>query len=181
MPQCSSCRQQKPLDAFGRDRQKKSGYLAACKSCRNASYNDRYMANLIEQRKRKLLNTTRWYAANKIKHLRQKRTYYACHLDQSRIQHKLYAKAHPGKIAEKTRRRNATKKKAYPKWANQFFISEIYGLAALRTRVTGIKWHVDHIVPLKNSLVCGLHCESNLQVIPARYNMSKGNRFSPEA
>ena len=79
--------------------------------------------------------------------------------------------------------RMAAKKLATPAWANQFFIEEIYDLAQRRTKLQtgGIKqWHVDHIVPLTSSLVCGLHVEHNLRVIPARDNHSKKNYFWPE-
>lgn len=69
---------------------------------------------------------------------------------------------------------------ATPKWANKFFMDEAYDLAKRRTIATGIKWHVDHIVPLKSPIVCGLHCEANLQVIPYRDNLRKGNRFWPD-
>lgn len=70
--------------------------------------------------------------------------------------------------------------KAQPKWANTFFIAEIYHLASLRTKHLGIKHHVDHIVPLRSKLVCGLHCESNLRVIPAIENNKKSNKTWPD-
>jgi hypothetical protein len=69
--------------------------------------------------------------------------------------------------------------RATPAWANHFFIEEAYDLAQRRTKSTGIKWHVDHIVPLRSKRVCGLHVENNLQVIPARTNLEKGNRVWP--
>lgn len=78
-----------------------------------------------------------------------------------------------------TARRRFCKANATPKWANSFFISEAYSLALLRSEVTGYKWQVDHIVPLRSKIVCGLHCESNLQVIPKSQNLSKGNRYWP--
>jgi len=64
----------------------------------------------------------------------------------------------------------ASKLNATPNWANLIAIKEIY-----RTCHEG--YHVDHIVPLQNDLVCGLHCEFNLQHLPARENLSKGNKF----
>lgn len=62
-----------------------------------------------------------------------------------------------------------------PVWANKFFIDEIYALARLRTELTGIEWQVDHIIPLRSKIVCGLHTEQNLQVIPAIENARKSN------
>lgn len=42
-------------------------------------------------------------------------------------------------------------------------------------------------MPLKNCVVCGeefkargLHCEDNLQILPALDNLSKGNRHWPD-
>jgi hypothetical protein len=87
--------------------------------------------------------------------------------------------AHPERVSAISARRKAQRLRATPAWANQFFIDEIYRLARLRTEATGFKWHVDHIVPLRSSRVCGLHVEHNLQVIPAKQNMVKGNRRWP--
>jgi hypothetical protein len=65
-------------------------------------------------------------------------------------------------------------------WANDFFIEEAYDLAHRRTKLSGKKWDVDHIVPLKSPLVCGLHVEHNLQVITHRQNCRKRNFDWPD-
>ncbi len=90
---------------------------------------------------------------------------------------KKYRKANRHKANAIDAKRRASKLKATPAWANKFYIEEIYRLAKDRTKLHGFVWHVDHIVPLINKNVCGLHCEHNLQVIPAHENLKKGNRF----
>ena len=77
-------------------------------------------------------------------------------------------------------RRRSQELNATPKWANEFFIEEIYDLAQLRSKALGIKFHVDHIVPLLSDKVCGLHEENNLQIIPALANLKKNNRHWPD-
>lgn len=85
-----------------------------------------------------------------------------------------------GRDAARVAKRKAAKIQATPAWSNDFFIGEIYELAKLRERMVGGRWHVDHIVPLQSVIVCGLHVESNLQVIPGPRNESKGNRHWPD-
>ena len=92
---------------------------------------------------------------------------------------KIYREDNIHKIYSLNASRRFSKMNATPKWSNIFFIQEAYALAKLRTKLTGIKWHVDHIVPLKSKLVCGLHCEANLQVITASQNSSKRNYHWP--
>ena len=86
-----------------------------------------------------------------------------------------YAKKHPEIAITSRRRRRVSLAHANVEWANSFFISEIYDLARRRTQVTGIKWEVDHIVPIRSRLVCGLHVHWNLAVIPAKINRKKSN------
>ncbi len=63
---------------------------------------------------------------------------------------------------------------ATPKWAVQWKIKLIYSMARLR----GLT--VDHIVPLHHPLVCGLHVEHNLQLLPEAANTRKGNLWWPD-
>jgi len=83
-------------------------------------------------------------------------------------------------VAALCRRRHASKLKRTPKWIGSeehWLMREAYELAALRSKMTGVKWHVDHIIPLQGRLVSGLHVPTNLRVIPAVENVRKGNRF----
>lgn len=59
-------------------------------------------------------------------------------------------------------------------------IDELYTVARMMTAETGIQYSVDHIVPIKHHLVCGLHVPWNLQIMKARDNSAKGNKFDPE-
>lgn len=79
---------------------------------------------------------------------------------------------------------NATKKaamrQAMPPWADTARIQSVYDLAHELTQSTGVKHHVDHIVPLISKRVCGLHVPANLRVVPATENLRKGNRWWPD-
>ena len=76
-------------------------------------------------------------------------------------------------------KRKAAKIRATPSWCIDFIIREAYQLAANRTKIFGFAWHVDHIVPLQNKIVCGLHAHTNIQVIPKLVNLKKGNSIWP--
>ena len=88
--------------------------------------------------------------------------------------------AHWKKASGDVAKRRAAKNNRTPPWLTEddlWLMREAYSLRALRDRVTGAKWHVDHIVPLRGMNVCGLHVPSNLQVIPAALNLAKGNKM----
>jgi hypothetical protein len=73
--------------------------------------------------------------------------------------------------------RHAIHTKACPNWADKDTINKIYETANELTDKTGITYEVNHIVPVKHDLVCGLHVEYNLQIIPKTENKEKSNKF----
>lgn len=68
------------------------------------------------------------------------------------------------------------KMNATPAWANKEEIEKIYEEAA-RLRGLGQDVEVDHIIPLNGKNICGLHIETNLQIITAAENRLKGARY----
>lgn len=118
--------------------------------------------------------------ANKAKLAEYQAAYRRSHREKFAAKRAINRRSRREKLAAYQALNRAGKIRATPSWANLFFIEEAYDLAQLRTKATGFKWHVDHIVPLRSKSVCGLHVENNLQVIPAIHNISKGNRHWPD-
>jgi hypothetical protein len=73
--------------------------------------------------------------------------------------------------------RRALRIKATPLWVDLSEIEAFYKNAAMLTAETGIRYSVDHIMPLKGKSSCGLHVPWNLQVITLESNIIKGNRL----
>ncbi len=71
------------------------------------------------------------------------------------------------------------RKENRPVYANELKISGIIKKRMELTASTGIQHHVDHIIPLKGELVCGLDIETNMGIITATENTRKNNKYDP--
>lgn len=106
--------------------------------------------------------------------------YRARHPERVAAAKKTYAQRNKGKINAAVAKRNAAKLNQTPVWLTEdelWMVDQAYELAVLRTNIFGFAWHVDHIIPLQGKTVAGLHTPYNLQVIPAKENLRKGNRL----
>lgn len=91
---------------------------------------------------------------------------------------KRWVAKYPERKAAATRLYQAAKRQAVAPWANRKAMLAFYEEARRLTKETGVPHHVDHIIPINHPTICGLHVETNLQVIPAAENVRKGNRLT---
>ncbi len=74
----------------------------------------------------------------------------------------------------------AVKLNATPKWLtkqNLIEIQDIYFCCSEYNRLLEEQYHVDHIIPLQGEYICGLHVPWNLQILTAKENQNKGNKY----
>lgn len=84
---------------------------------------------------------------------------------------KTYKYKKPWQNLANVRAYNLRKKQRIPIWADLYEIKMFY-------KNCPIGHHVDHVVPLCSSIVCGLHVINNLQYLRASENLKKSNSFS---
>ena len=89
--------------------------------------------------------------------------------------------ANPELVLANNKHRRTKHKQATPKWLTQEHKTEIkqfYLDAMLVSKITGVPYAVDHIVPLRGELVSGLHVPWNLAVITREENSKKSNKIN---
>jgi len=74
--------------------------------------------------------------------------------------------------AEGSRRRKARVRNAIPSDFDREGVLAMYNLSQKITAITGVKMHVDHIIPLSKG---GEHNVGNLQLLAATLNIAKGS------
>ena len=142
-----------------------------------AAYSREWRKKNLERAK---ANSKRWVAANHAHVLSRISKWQQENRDKKSNYQRKYRQINSEYYAEKCATRRAVKRTAMPFWANATAIQDLYRQAQELSVATGIKHNVDHIVPLRSKLVCGLHVEHNLRVIPATENFKKNNKVWPD-
>jgi hypothetical protein len=174
MKRCSVCREEKPLIDFSVRRASQDGLSYFCRPCGW----ERARAWRALNRGRHRASVAAWQKANRDRVNLRSKAWREKNRERRAAVVRNWAQRNPEKITEALARRRA--KIFTPAWADRKKIAAFYREAKRLEKETGIKYHVDHIVPLNSDLVCGLHVECNLQVIPARENVLKRNLAWPD-
>jgi hypothetical protein len=161
MKTCSKCEKLLPFSSFFKNKTRKDGLQAYCKICkRSADVKD--------------------YTLHKEKRSAYHREYRLKNHEQTLQTLKKYRDNNkPIRTALQSKRR-ASELQRTPKWLTQDELNDIkefYIMAKELEAVFPWKQCVDHIIPLQGRTVSGLHVPSNLQILSAKANMEKGNRY----
>jgi uncharacterized protein YbcC (UPF0753/DUF2309 family) len=176
MKACTKCKANKIFSEFSKMKTGKFGLRSWCKSCDSKEAKKWQSLN-----KDKAANTSKdWYEKNKTTASAAMRNWYQENKLKKKTAQKAWAVKNKDKVNASIASRKAKKLTATPDWANKEKISVIYEYAKLCTLVMKKSFHVDHIVPLVSTKVCGLHVEKNLQVLEASQNILKKNHHWPD-
>ena len=176
MKTCKKCQQVKPLSSFSKNERYADGHVSWCKECHKEANRAWYAANKDQHKRRSI----EWAKKNPESAKAAQKRHNKNHKEKRAEKYKEWAQANRPKRNAINSRRKAAKLKATPLWANQDAITVIYAEAMRRQEESGIRKHVDHIVPLQSKIVCGLHVEENLQIIDGSENESKRNFWWPD-
>lgn len=163
MKQCKRCSETKEYTSFNRDASRKDGYHSYCREC-----------SAIDKKKA--------YEAKKQHYIAKANDWRSNNPEKTKSYSKKARQVHKATRRADWMQYTANKLQACPKWLTneqRQSIKDKYVVAKYLEEVTGnlIKYHVDHIVPLRGVGVCGLHVPWNLQILNAKDNMSKNNKY----
>ncbi len=156
---CKTCRNKKSLEY----------------SCKNKAKTKEYKSKYAKDNKaRKNKLSQEWKAKNKEKVKASWSRYRKNRLHIIKAASLRRYKASPEKYRAKSNEYLARKRAHTVGWFEADKVKQLY----VKATVLGLE--VDHIVPLKSDIVCGLHCWHNLQLLDRNLNASKNNRYWPD-
>lgn len=89
-------------------------------------------------------------------------------------------KLRPAKPRMRSTHRDHVVRARIPAWADRKAMTHVYRTRARLKAETGVRYSVDHVVPVNHPLVCGLHVHNNLQLLPLADNVRKSNNWWPD-
>jgi 5-methylcytosine-specific restriction endonuclease McrA len=177
MKTCSKCKIAKSLTEFGKDKKMKDGVRYCCKQCNNAAS----VAWALAYPDRKKAARVKYVTTHPEANAASKAVYRKNNKEKIAVNNAQYRKENPEKNTSYGASYRAKKALATPAWLSQeqsLQIADFYKMAKELESVFPWKQHVDHVVPIKNTKVCGMHVPWNLQILSVTANLAKGNKYS---
>lgn len=166
---CKTCNEVKDLELFPKQTSRPDGRLSQCKSCASIRNAERYAlkkesikASAKQYREKLRLEDEAGFRARIKRYNQQKRKTDLGSLNAFRV------------LSVCKRLNNA------PSWLTdeqKKLIATYYREANRLTKELGVAYHVDHIIPLRSKVVCGLHVPWNLQILTGSDNRKKSNKI----
>lgn len=191
MKVCRKCGVEKEIEEFPKNLKMADGHLNACKPCEYARVKgwrnlnkerikflmDRWRKDNPEQFKRHLI---KYQVKTVEKRCAGRRARYEKNREKELAQCRAYQKGNTEYQSRKNAIRRSAHANATPRWLTAIQkaqMAEFYEISKAKTVQTGIKHHVDHIVPLRGKTVAGLHVPWNMQVLTGTENNRKFNNL----
>ena len=115
---------------------------------------------------------------------RNARNHYAKHRPLMAERGKAFRESNKDLYRALCHQRRAKIHNRIPAWCSKDDLKTIQAMHREARRlesITGIVFHVDHIIPIAGRLVSGLHVPSNMQILTKQQNLAKLNQFDPWA
>lgn len=116
------------------------------------------------------LKRQKWVEKNRERNRENNRRWEIRNRERKRELNKKWKRNNLSLVNSENAKRRAAKLLAAPRWVDREALKQVY-----MNCPNG--YHVDHIIPLRNERVCGLHVPWNLQYLSAIENIRKNNKF----
>lgn len=198
MKKCATCKKEKSKDCY-RLVIFKNGTRKLCRQCDDCDKKAQDYCNSRKLRKPKQTETNKEKYLRYVKNNPKLKEYYKNWRDKNKENKSKYDKERRAKLKEEIKikkaewlkknrdwdnaanaKKRAAKLRATPRWLTKEHeeqIKLIYKESHRLTQETGIKYQVDHIIPLQGKTVSGLHVPWNLEPILAEENCRKRNKL----
>ena len=164
---CTECNNIKESSEFHKWNSHKRGYRYHCKDCRKGEDSDKKRETYHANKEHYKENNRKWKESNRVEWNEYMRKYRK---DNPQYMNK------PLKAASRAKRR-VLEFSQTPPWSDLDKIKDIYKLSETISNKFGIKFHVDHIMPVSKG---GLHVWWNLRIVPHYINESKRDTIETE-
>lgn len=180
--QCLLCKEdvrRRDAEKYKRTREQRIAYQSKRYVERNAEIRAAAKLSWWRNREKHRALDKQRYEKNKIEDNLRRSEHYRANKPATRLRIDKWYLENKSQILSRNRLRDAQRAFRTPQWFSEldsFVVEQAYSLCDERSLITGIKWELDHMLPLCAKNVSGLHVWNNVQVIPKIMNREKRHR-----